>query len=93
MEHVKRCGMRGSDVLHSEHKLIMSTNSVVMMHGSVEYCMRSAAVHIRACATYTHALTRDHYCTSCTDVKRRVYETLQREQNGGLELAWSWVSL
>jgi len=36
MEHVKRCGRRGSDVLHSEHKLIM------MLHGSVEYCMRSA---------------------------------------------------
>ena len=46
----------------------------------------AGAVHIRACI-YMHALTRDHYCTSCTDVKRRVYETLQREQNGGLELA------
>ena len=46
MEHVKRCGRRGSDVLHSEHKLIM------MLHGSVEYCMRShvaGAEHIRAC--------------------------------------------
>ena len=50
-------------------------------------------VHIRTVASYTHALTRDHYYTSCTDVKRRVYKTLQREQNGGLELAWSRVSL
>ena len=30
-------------------------------------------------ASYTHALMRDHYYTSCTDVKRRVYETLQHE--------------
>ena len=45
-----------------------------------------------AIASYTHALMRDHYRTSCTDVKRRVYETLQREENGGLELAWSRVS-
>ena len=51
------------------------------------------SVHIRAIASYMHALTRDHYRTSCTDVKWRVYETLQREQNGGLELAWSQVSL
>ena len=85
MEHVdlNRCGRRGSDVLHSEHKLIM------MLHGSVvlrAYCMlRELCTYARAytVASYTHALTLDHYCTSCTDVKRRVYETLQREQNGG----------
>ena len=71
---------------------------VVMMHGSVEYCVRSACCKLctYACAytvaPYTHALTLYHYCTSCTDVKRRVYETLQREQNGGLELAWSRVN-
>ena len=53
-------------MLHKDHKLIM------MLHGSVEYCMRSHVV-----------LTRDHYCTSRMDVKQRVYETLQREQNGG----------
>ena len=48
----------------------------------------AGAVHIRACIySYTHVFTRDHYCTSCTDVKRRVYETLQREQNGGLKVA------
>ena len=87
MEHVKRCGRQGSDMLHSKHKLIM-------MHGSVEYCMRRACC--RSCAhmrVRILLLTWDHYCTSCTDVKQRVYETLQREQNGGLELAWSRVSL
>ena len=40
-----------------------------------------------------HALTRDHYRTSCMDVKWRVCETLQCEQIGRLELAWSQVSL
>ena len=41
---------------------------------------------------YTYACSLLHTCayagTSCTDVKRRVYETLQREQNGRLELPW-----
>ena len=82
-------------MLHSKH----THYDVVMMHGSVEYCVRSACwelgTYARAytVASYTHVLTQDHYCTSCMDVKRRVYETLQREQNGRLELAWSWVSL
>ena len=52
-----------------------------------------SCAHTRPVASYTHALTQDHYRTSRTDVKRRVYETLQREENGGLELAWSRVSL
>jgi len=39
-------------------------------------CVVHGAVHIRAVAPCTHALTRDHYRTGCTDVKRRVYETL-----------------
>ena len=45
-----------------------------------ELCTYACAYTV---ASYSHALTRDHYWTSCTDVKRRVYETLQREQNGG----------
>ena len=61
--------------------------------------------YARAYAPYTHALTGDPIALAVrtndriieilrdTDVKRRVYETLQREQNGGLELAWSRVSL
>ena len=57
MEHVdlKRCGRRGSDVLHSEQ----THYDVVMMHGSVEYCVRSACCRscVRACIYYTHALT------------------------------------
>ena len=80
MEHVKRCGRRGSDVLHSMG--VLSITCVVHVAGAVD---------IRV--LYTHALTRDHYRTSCTDMKWRVYETLQCEQNGGLELAWSRVSL
>ena len=44
-----------------------------------ELCTYACAYTV---APYSHALTRDnnYYCTSCTDVKRRVYETLQREQ-------------
>ena len=46
MEHVKRCGRRGSDVLHSEHKLIMmlrcmgvlSIVCVVRVVGAVHIC-------------------------------------------------------
>ena len=61
-------------MLHSEHKLIM------MFYDAWD-CMRIVhvlgAVHIRAVATYMHALARG---TSCTDMKRRVYETLQCPQ-------------
>ena len=51
MEHVKRCGRQGSDVLHSEHT--QTHYDVVMMHGSVEYCVRSAC-----CGSCAH--TRVH---------------------------------
>ena len=40
-------------------------------------------------ASHTQALTRDRYCTSFMDVKQRSTYT-QCEQNGELELAWSW---
>ena len=48
MGHVERCGRRGSDVLHYEHKLCYDA-----------YCVRSACCELctYACA-YTVALTR-----------------------------------
>ena len=63
MEHVKRCGRRGSDALHSMG--VLSITCIVHVAG---------AVHVRVCiycSLLAHALTRDHYRTSCTDVKRR----------------------
>ena len=55
MEHVKRCGRRGSDVLHSEHKLIMMLLCIAcVVHVP-------GAVHIHTVAPYTHALMRDNY--------------------------------
>ena len=57
-----------------------------MMHGSVEYCMRShvvGAVHICMCIYCSPLLACAYAGPSCTDVKWRVYETLQHEQNGG----------
>ena len=54
------------------------------------YIVWSAHVCVCTCFSLVHTCAYvDHYCTSCTDVKWRIYETLQREQNGGLELAWS----
>jgi len=83
MEHVN--GVAGEDLMCCT----ASTNDdAVMMHG---YCAcwscAHRGVHILYVASYTHALTWAHYCTSCTDMKRRVYETLQCKQNGGLKLA------
>ena len=72
------------------HPLNWAIVSCLVLH--VVQCRVDArtCVHI---ALYMHALTQDHYHTSFTDMKWRgtyVYETLQCEQNDGLELAWSW---
>ena len=73
-------------MLHSEQKLLMmllrcmGVLSIACVVDVAELCTYACAYTV---APYSHALTRDNYCTSCTDVKRRVYETLQREQNGG----------
>ena len=48
MEHVdlKRCGRRGSDVLHSEHKLLLRCMGVLSIACVVHV---AGAVHIHAC--------------------------------------------
>ena len=47
------------------------------------------SVHVRVFTCYSLVHACAYAGPSCTDVKQRVYETLQREQNGGLELARS----
>ena len=72
MEHVdlKRCGRRGSDVLHSEHKLIMKSTKVqtlgaVALH-TITACTDDASaivcvlpclgsVHVGVCTYYSLA--------------------------------------
>ena len=86
--------MAGNPIPEQPRRVLLSFAQthydVVMMQGLLYIvCIVyvPGTVHIRTVDPYMHALTRDHYCTSCTDITRRVYETLQREQNGRL----SWL--
>ena len=74
---------------NSLHRLGYSLVSCLVLH-----VVWSVHVRVRTCYSLIHACAYvDRYCTSCMDVKQRIYEALQHEKNGGLKLAWSRVSL
>ena len=75
MEHVKRCGRRGSDVLHSEHKCITMLSSCMGVLRMACVVHVAGAVHMHTCiyCSLLHACVMwVHYCTSYMDLKRKV---------------------
>ena len=67
----------------------VQTLGAVGLHAQLQQLEASSPLNWASDGPAVRALTRDHYRTTLRTWNGEVYKTLQREQNGGLELAWS----